>query len=274
MSYVVLEFSPYDDIDIAYLVNYGADSFQELEDVLQAYFEDSEELEFVITSIKEDSVLGPKYQSHYLLKNENWNKIWESNFDPVEVGEFCRIRAEFHESKAEQFSHELVIQPKMAFGTGHHETTYMMVDIMSDLDFKGKKVFDYGCGTGILAILAAKLGAGEVHSIDIEQESYENTLENAETNDVADLIEVQHGTLDLVARNESFDIVLANINRNVLIDSVAHLRAILKDGGILLLSGLLSTDFEIIDTLYREHGFLHESTMEKSKWIALVYGAI
>ena len=197
---------------------------------------------------------------------QNWNKKWESNFHPIEVGSFCGIRADFH-APLENVEHEIVITPKMAFGTGHHETTYMVIQLMKSIDFSQKSVLDFGCGTGVLAILASKLGAASTDAVDIEFASWENTLENCETNDIKN-VNAYQGGLGMVT-NSSYGIVLANINRNVILDSLASLSTIIKPGGILVLSGILKKDQAIMQNAITENGFLIKKIIEKNKWLAM-----
>ena len=208
--------------------------------------------------------------------SQNWNKIWESNFDPVVVEDWVGVRADFHEP-IKNVVHELVINPKMAFGTGHHETTWMCLNAMRGLDFKGKKVLDYGCGSGILAILASKLGAASIEAVDIEEESYLNTIENAERNGVANIVPL-HGTLEKITATD-FDIVLANINRNIILDSLFELSQMIKPGGWLLASGFLKEDeMVVVDVAWRV-AFVLTAIHEKSRktetgemtWLCLLF---
>lgn len=202
-----------------------------------------------------------------LLGAENWNEIWESNFEPIRVGHFCGVRAEFHPSFGDAVKHELLIQPKMAFGTGHHETTHMMIAFMEQLDFSGKRVLDYGCGTGILAILAARLGAAKPDAIDIEMPAYENTIENAQVNAVE--LWAACGDLSLV-KDRHYDIILANINRNVILDSLSSLFAMLPTNGQLLISGVLETDQALLDKALTEGGWSILERKQRNQWIALL----
>jgi ribosomal protein L11 methyltransferase len=160
-----------------------------------------------------------------------------------------------------------VIDPKMAFGTGHHETTSMMVEAMEEIDFKGKRVFDFGCGTGVLAILARKLGAEEVLAIDYDPASTENTIENVQLNKV-EPVEVLEGTLDVVP-HQLFAVILANINRNVLMDTLPDLKTLLEPGGLLLLSGILIRDQPLLLERAAETGLIFESAQTKGDWCML-----
>ena len=201
-----------------------------------------------------------------LIKSENWNEAWESNFHPVIIGDFCGIRADFHQP-LENVRHELVINPKMAFGTGHHETTHAVIQLMENIDFSGQQVLDYGCGTGVLAILAARLEASEIDAVDIEAESFQNTLENCRKNGVGQ-VSAFHGTLKDVPL-KSYGIVLANINRNVILDSLKPLAGVVLQKGLLVISGFVSADRELMEDALSRHGFNPERTIEKNNWLAM-----
>ncbi len=200
------------------------------------------------------------------IKGENWNKIWESNFNPIQVDDFCGLRAEFHPSMS-GVEHELVITPKMAFGTGHHETTFMMIQLMRGIDFKGKKVLDYGCGTGLLAILASKLGASFIDAIDIEEASYQNTIENCETNKVVNVNAFQ-GNIKIVD-GQRYGIVLANINRNVILDSLDTLSDLVLEKGTAVFSGFVKEDQNKMHNALAENGFVIQKTLTKNNWMAV-----
>lgn len=204
------------------------------------------------------------------VEDKNWNAIWESSFNPVAIPPFCYIRAEFHSPAPEGFKHELVIYPKMAFGTGHHATTFMMLEAMSQLNFIGKTVLDFGCGTGILAVMAAKEGAAQVTGIDIQPEAIENSNEHAEKNHVRDHCQFFEGGLDLVS-NQKFDIILANINTHVITAHIKDLQKMLRPGGYLLLSGIM-----IMDTPYMEEHIAFEPLefiyrQERGEWLQMTW---
>ncbi len=201
------------------------------------------------------------------IQPQNWNALWEANFEPVVVDDFCVVRAEFHE-KPENIQYDIVINPKMAFGTGHHETTYMMMAAMRDLDIKGKSVFDYGCGTGILAVLASKMGSGPIDAIDIEEESYENTLENASLNNVNNIMVACSDLEHFDAKK--YDVILANINRNVLLNSAQELYNRLIPGGILLISGILDVDEKLVSDTYLNSGFHIDKVDSKGYWKCII----
>ncbi|MCF8246252.1 MAG: 50S ribosomal protein L11 methyltransferase [Saprospiraceae bacterium] len=200
------------------------------------------------------------------IPGQNWNEIWESNFHPVIVGNFCGIRADFHEPLV-GMEHELVINPKMAFGTGHHETTFSVIEIMQGIQFGGKTVLDYGCGTGVLAILASRLGAASVQAVDIEIESYRNTVENSEVNG-AENVRAFHGILSDVPGSD-FDVILANINRNVILDSLAPLFKLLKPAGLLVVSGFVLDDEQLMTDSLQKQGFTILETKRKNNWLAI-----
>jgi len=192
--------------------------------------------------------------------------LWESNFQPIQIHDFCAIRADFHPANT-SVKHEIVIHPKMAFGTGHHETTFMMMSTMETIPFANKKVLDYGCGTGILAILAAKLEADTVQAIDIDPLSYENTLENIEKNQ-SEGIHTMLGELEKMSDSD-FDIILANINRNVIIANLPTLFSKLRPDGLLLISGILQTDETLVTSHIKNAGFLVLDTLNKGEWLCI-----
>ena len=201
------------------------------------------------------------------LPAQNWNAVWESNFQPVIVEDFCAVRADFHEP-IPGVQHELVINPKMAFGTGHHETTWMCLRAMRELPCQGAHLLDFGCGTGVLAILAARLGAAEIEALDIEDESYQNTLENAVHNGVAEQIIARCGTLEAV-QGRDFDGVLANINRNVILEALPRLAELLKSSGWLLVSGILEQDGPMVRDAATQAGFDCQLQEQRGNWLCL-----
>ncbi|MBC7776104.1 MAG: 50S ribosomal protein L11 methyltransferase, partial [Phycisphaerae bacterium] len=203
-----------------------------------------------------------------LVLGQNWNELWESNFQPVVVGDFCAVRADFHEP-IKSVKWELVINPKMAFGTGHHETTWQCIAAIEHLPLSGAKVLDYGCGTGILAILAAKQGAVEVEAVDIEDESYRNTVENCATNGVEN-VTARLGTLAAI-QGHDFDGILANINRHVILESLPALAKLLKPKGWLLISGILLTDEAVVTEAAEAAGFSKKEMKSRGNWLCGVF---
>lgn len=201
------------------------------------------------------------------VQEENWNASWEANFEPVTLPGLIHVRAFFH-PRLEGFKHEILITPKMSFGTGHHATTRMMMKSMVDMNFKEKKVLDFGTGTGILAILAVKLGAAQVVAIDNDSWSIDNVKENTRLNDCHSIIVMQRSSTRGLG---PVDCVLANINRNVLEQELEALHEALVFGGTLFISGLLQSDYEGIQALYRPHFGKPLFSYNDHDWIALVY---
>ena len=253
------------EILIALLSEIGYEGFEENESELFAYIEgnqfDQQDLEVIIN--QQD--LGYQLSS---IEKKNWNEEWEKNFTPVIVEDFCTVRAEFH-SANKNTPYEIIITPKMSFGTGHHATTQLMMEAMRDLDIKNKKVFDFGCGTGILAILASKLGANTVVAVDHEEWAYENTLENSERNG-ANNIEALRGSLEDVVDHD-FDIILANINRHILLQYMKGIYNKLKTGGTVLMSGIIPEDKDIISNAAMQAGFALISESTKQNWLLLKF---
>lgn len=202
------------------------------------------------------------------IPDQNWNEIWESNFDPIIVHGSCVIRAPFHPEFSDS-DYEIVIEPKMSFGTGHHQTTRLMIEHMLEMDFKDRIVLDMGCGTGILGILASLKKASKVVAVDIDKWAYENALENAKRNKIAQ-ISVLQGSTELVL-NQRFDIVLANINLNVLNKQIKDYSVILKPKGILLISGILIKDISALRKEAEKNKFTFIKSSDLDDWIALMF---
>lgn len=209
-----------------------------------------------------------KYEQE-LIKETNWNESWESNFQPVLIDHFCSIRAHFH-PPFQNVDHNIVITPKMSFGTGHHATTEMMIRFMREINFSGKKVLDFGTGTGVLAILAEKLDAMEIVAVDHDEWSVNNALENIMENGCS-RIAVYNGSLEMI-KERNFDLVLANINRHVLLHYMSSISAILAPGGNLLISGILATeDVTIVLEQAEGHGMVFKSKKIKNNWAAMLF---
>jgi len=254
----------------AFLSDAPFDTFEDTDEGLNAYMPAPSETDAGADALLHD--LQREYSfswSKTFLPAQNWNEIWESNFQPVIVEDFCAVRADFHAPIA-GVQHELVINPKMAFGTGHHETTWMCLRALRDLPCQGTHLLDYGCGTGVLAILAARLGAAAVEAVDIEEESYRNTLENSAVNGVADRIIARCGTLEAV-QGTAFHGILANINRNVILDSLPRLAELLRPGGWLLVSGILLEDEAVVTTAAAAQGLVLQKRAERGKWLCLEF---
>lgn len=200
------------------------------------------------------------------IESENWNEVWESNFHPIVIDHFCGIRADFHQPIAD-VKHEIIINPKMAFGTGHHETTFMMIQMMEDMDFHQKSVFDFGCGTGILAIMASKLGATEIVGVDNEYPAYESTIENATLNGVPFITSI-FGVLENVTQG-NFDVIFSNINRNIIVNSLDVLVEKLKTNGTILFSGFLKEDENYMKSAITASGLQYISSKYKGDWVCI-----
>ncbi|MGZ8537665.1 MAG: 50S ribosomal protein L11 methyltransferase [Flavisolibacter sp.] len=248
------------EILISELSELGAEGFEQTENKLIAYFNPH-----TLNSYEVNDLLKEYKFDISTIKEQNWNEVWESNFQPVTVNHFCAIRAEFHQPIL-NVKHDIIITPKMSFGTGHHATTYMMIEQMEDIDFTNKLVFDFGTGTGILSILAEKLGAQKIHATDIDDWSITNTEENAERNNCI-RISVY---LSPEIPEEKFDIILANINRNVIVENIPLLKKILHTKGKILLSGLLITDENDIVEACAKQGLTLVKRKERNKWISLL----
>ena len=202
------------------------------------------------------------------IESTNWNKKWEDEFDPIWVDRKCLIRAPFH-SPSDGDALEIVIAPNMSFGTGHHPTTYLMVQELLEVPLIGKNLLDMGCGTGILAILAKKRGADRVVGIDIEDYAYHNSIENFKLNKLEDICIYKGGAEQI--DNQKFDVILANINRNILLKDMEIYVNALNHGGRLLLSGFYTTDNELLESKAENLGLVFDKKMEKDGWSLLSY---
>lgn len=247
---------------IAGLADMGYEGFEETDQGVKAYISNDAFDETELNNLFSKSSLT---YSKSVIKAQNWNALWESNFEPVQVEDFVGIRAAFHDPMP-GVKHEIVITPKMSFGTGHHATTWLVMQQMRELDFTGKTVFDFGTGTGVLAILAEKLGASAVLAVDNDDWCIENASENILVNGCK-IIEIQK--IDEVQTGQRFDIVIANINRNILLGNMTAMSAALAPGGVLLLSGLLQEDETDIKEAAVGANLALLKTVQKNGWIAM-----
>ncbi|MFC2096064.1 50S ribosomal protein L11 methyltransferase [Bacteroidota bacterium] len=254
------------DILIAELNEIGYESYDETSEgvnayILEKFFDIEKVYQLQVNNIPNVNI----NYSYEVIKTQNWNEVWEKNFDPIIVDDQCLIRAPFH-TKTPKAKYEIIIEPKMSFGTGHHETTFLMLKTMLEMDFTNMNVLDMGCGTGVLAILASFKAAKEITAIDIDEWAYTNTLENIEKNNCSNIKAFQDDAKLL--NNQQFDIVIANINRNILLDDIKHYAKVLKTGGTLLLSGLYDRDLPMIKDETASNNLDYISHYEKHNWIA------
>ncbi|MBE9600072.1 50S ribosomal protein L11 methyltransferase [Pedobacter sp. MC2016-24] len=211
-----------------------------------------------------------EYQYEVLeIEGKNWNEEWEKNFEPLIIDDLCYVRATFHEAQP-KYPYEIVIDPKMAFGTGHHQTTTMMMQYILSADVAGKEILDMGCGTGILAILAAKRGAARLVAIDYDEVCYLSTLENTALNGVTNL-EAIWGGKEVIPK-EKYDVILANINRNILLDQIPVYDTVLKPGGFIYFSGFYeSPDLELIKQACEPFGIHYVDHKKIGDWVAACF---
>lgn len=259
----------YREILIAELSEVGFDSFLETDEGIDAYIQEE-----VLNRTAYQEIID-RYEEVAFIKvmegkmaKVNWNEEWEKHYDPITIGDQVYVRASFHDSKPE-FKYEILINPKMSFGTGHHATTFLMISHQLNLNHQGKRILDIGAGTGILAIMAHKLGAKEIEAFDIDEWCVENGNENFELNSMSH-VRMGKGTVREVNPSGEFDILLANINKNVLLEEMKGYSRLVKKGGNLLLSGFYEHD--IADILKKANAFGLELVDEKIKenWAALV----
>ena len=275
MSGIYLEYNfkttpkvPTAEILIAELGSVGFESFVETENGVTAYIQKNEWNSAILDDIfvLNSDEFSIKY-SHKEIAQTNWNAEWEKNFKPIQVDNLVSVRAPFHENP--NLKYDIVIEPKMSFGTGHHETTHMMIQHLVNLDLENKKVLDMGCGTGILAIFAEMKGAKPIDAIDIDKWCYENSVENAERNNCSN-ISIYEGDSSLLI-NKKYDLIIANINRNILLNDIQIYINCIQDNGILLLSGFYQEDIPIIDAEVSKFGLKLDTVIDRNNWIALKY---
>lgn len=255
---------------IALLGEAGYEMFEEFDGGLKAYIAQANFKESLLTDLA-NGVFLPGVNiscSFMLIPHRNWNEVWESNFEPVVISDRLLIRAEYHSTNP-NIGMELVVQPRMAFGTGHHATTHQMLERMLEVDFSGKSVLDIGCGTGILAILAKKLGASNVLAVDFDPNSVENTIENCRVNQV-DGVQVNEGTMADVG-SDKFHIILANINRNIILQDLTLYEKHLMNGGTLFTSGYYLEDLPLITDAAIGIGLNQITSSSKDNWCCTLF---
>lgn len=274
MDYIELEFQitprqPWHEILTSELAVVGFESFTEIDDTLQAYIPandyDPKTINNIIDKYQKEISISFKKK---LIPSQNWNAQWESDFKPVMVDSRLVIKAPFHEIE-EDYDIEIEIQPQMSFGTGHHNTTWLLSKVLLAKNIKDKNVLDVGTGTGILAVLAKKLGAKSVLGTEIDQGSFENALENLKRNNCDD-IPVVLGDIDKVEPQE-FGVIIANINKNVLKSHMKTYSDLAKKKGVLLLSGFFTADAEELIEYASDFNFKHEETYSKDEWCVLEF---
>jgi ribosomal protein L11 methyltransferase len=259
---------PATEILIAQLGLAGFESFVENKNGVTAYIQKQEWNSNILESafILNSDEFKISFEQNEVAQT-NWNEEWEKNFNQIQVDDLVSIRAPFHENP--NLKYDIVIEPKMSFGTGHHETTHMMVQHLLELDLENKKVLDMGCGTGILAIFAEMKGAKPIDAIDIDNWCYENSVENAQRNNCND-ISVYEGDAKLL-EGKNYDVIIANINRNILLSDMKTYTDCLNENGTLLLSGFYQEDIPTINEEVIKYGLIFDQKIERNNWVALKY---
>jgi len=256
------------EILMAELAGIGFDIFEENAGGIDAYcVQELFDEDQMIAIFEQYQGIGPFTYTLQTIEKQNWNEVWETNYEPIRISDKVFIRASFHDAEP-GYQLELIINPKMSFGTGHHETTSLMVENLFAIDLKGKSVLDAGTGTGILAFVAKKLGASQVRGFDIDQWSVENSIENAALNHCEDIPFVQGTIRD--EDSSSYDVLIANINRNILLDEMNEYAARLKSGGFLLLSGFYTQDVSALEKKATASGIVKVSQLEKNNWVSML----
>lgn len=256
------------EILIAELGEKAFESFIETETGISAFVQKDLWNETILEDIQ--ILSNPEFEISYTfeeIEQVNWNEEWEKNFEPIDVDGKCHVRAPFHEKTNAEF--DIVIEPKMSFGTGHHETTHMMIQHLLETDLVGKKTLDMGCGTAILAILAEMKGAQPIDAIDIDNWCYLNSIENAERNNCKH-ISVYEGEASLLV-GKKYDVIIANINRNILLNDMQQYVDCLNENGILFLSGFYTEDIPVISESCTSKGLTYVKQLERNNWVALKF---
>lgn len=247
----------------------GFDTFMEIENGFEAYAEQENFNKEILQEILQKySAFTPVTFYQDKIEKKNWNEEWEKNYEPVMVDDSVIIRASFHQP-AKAYLYDLIITPKMSFGTGHHQTTHLMVKTQLEMDHKNKIVMDAGCGTAVLAIMASKLGAKKVEAFDIDEWSVINGQENAEVNHCSN-ITIRQGKISDLTFEEDFDIILANINKNILLHEMHQYAAYLKPGGLLLLSGFYEKDIPDLLQSATQYNFQQVISHGRESWASLL----
>ncbi len=264
-QFKIAPLQPGSEILIAQLGYAGFESFVETEEFIKAYIQKEE---FTVGLLEDIQILSSdEFEISYTseeIEQVNWNSEWEKNFNPIIVADKCSVRAPFHEKPDTEY--DIVIEPKMSFGTGHHATTHMMLQHILRNEWNGKRVLDMGCGTGVLAILAEMKGATALDAIDIDNWCYLNTLENVERNNCTH-INVYEGTAEML-KDQQYDVVIANINRNILLEDIPRYSKRLVSEGKMFLSGFYTEDVPAIEKVCKENGLIFEEKLVEDNWTA------
>lgn len=258
------------EILLAELGELAFDSFVETEEGLSAYIQEHDNTTDLLNDVY--ILNNPEFKVSYEteeIEQVNWNEEWEKNFEPINVDDLCYVRAPFHEAKNVRY--EIVIEPKMSFGTGHHETTFMMMKHLLNIDVTDMEVLDMGCGTAILAILVLMKGAKHADAIDIDNWCYLNSIENAERNNITNIDVYEGDAALLVDKTNKYDLVIANINRNILLNDMEAYAKTLKTGGIILFSGFYIEDIAEIEEAANQQNMFLDNQLERNNWASLKF---
>jgi ribosomal protein L11 methyltransferase len=274
MNYYACSFSNPDnenlkDMFMELLGEIGFDSFMDTDEGFDAYCQEpllnEEELNDIMQM---EQFANVKFLKKELIPDQDWNATWEASYEPVIINEFCRIRAPFHKVEG-SYKYDLIIEPKMSFGTAHHETTSQIIELMLQSDFTGQNLLDMGSGTGVLAILAKKLGSATTVAIDNDEWAYRNALDNIRLNDENEII-VELGDASSL-NDRQFDVILANINRNILLRDMKEYVKCLVDGGKIFFSGFYEEDLVLITKEAERLGLTYSNHVTKNNWTAAVF---
>jgi ribosomal protein L11 methyltransferase len=267
-EFKVTPLQPGVEILIAELGYAGFESFVETEAGVTAYIQKEEWNESILDDIQ--ILNSEEFQIDFTfsdIEQVNWNAEWEKNFNPIIVDDVCSVRAPFHEKPNTQY--DIIIEPKMSFGTGHHETTHMMIQHILKNDFTNKSVLDMGCGTGVLAILAEIKGAKPIDAVDYDNWCYLNSLENVERNNCKNITVIEGDAS--VLKGKKYDIIIANINRNILLNDLETYVSSLNKKGILLLSGFYNDDITVIQEMCEKYLLKFDEKLERNHWVSLKF---
>ncbi len=269
VSFNILPYNQFnEEILIGQLEKNGFDSFWQDQEILKGYIPSNDFSSEIINQIKQE--LEPHFNIRWTIQElqpKNWNEEWEKNFPYILIADRCLIKAPFHNDTPET-EYNIIIEPKMSFGTGHHSTTSLMIEHLLSMNLSDIAVLDVGCGTGILSILASKMKAKKIIAIDNDKWAYENTIENIQKNKCSN-IEVVLGDINSIA-NTKFDLILANINRNVLLEDMEKYKMLLNRNGSVVISGFLIPDMDIIIKKAKEINLYHNQYKEKNSWVSLI----